>query len=66
MSKSGNNYIVQKTILSSVMAIFVGIAYAAPPGTAQIRPGGNTYNPPVLTVQGSKVYKGSSTYGPVQ
>ena len=45
---------------------FANISKAAPPAVTQIRPGGNTYNPPVLTVQGNKVYKGSSTYGPVQ
>ena len=45
---------------------FANISNAAPPAVSQVRPGGNTYNPPVLTVQGNKVYKGSSIYGPVQ
>ena len=45
---------------------FANMSNAAPPVVTQVRPGGNTYNPPVLTVQGNKVYKGVSTYGPVQ
>lgn len=47
-------------------ATFACVAAAAPPAVTQVRPGGNTYNPPVLTVRGNKVYKGASTYGPVQ
>lgn len=58
--------LISKGLLVLVTAGYACLVGAAQPATTQVRPGGNTYNPPVLTVQGNKVYKGSSTYGPVQ
>ncbi len=60
------NKLFSKGGVAVIAATFTCIADAASPAVTQVRPGGNTYNPPVLTVRGSKVYKGSSTYGPVQ
>jgi hypothetical protein len=49
-----------------VISLVASNALAGPPAVSQVRPGGSTGNVPVLTVQGGKVYKGASTYGPTQ